>query len=158
MNSEVIKGLFGLGSAILTGIVSPIIVNWYQELKKYPSLPNPERSKVINGDWSGTSSQTNGVKSELQMTFKIHGRVVKGKGTVIWDGKKLPLNLIGGFINDEILKIDYISTDQAIKNFGTTFLKLSGMANELNGGGVGFGSESEKIIIAEITLTKNKVN
>jgi hypothetical protein len=157
MDITLLVGLLGAGATLLAPILT-LFCQRYLESLQYKKQDLRRRSALL-GNWEGETLQEmlpdNSLKRiKLRVHIILSGREVKGKSIIQWEGRSLKVDLSGGFIYEDIIKLDYKSVDPSIKNFGTALLVLSANGKTLNGRVLGFGSEEEAIVFGKTQLIK----
>lgn len=150
-------------SAILTGIIGPIITLIIKnriEQVKYPTPAKARLRMLIDNIWSGDFSQIDPVdntktfRTAITFRFKAKGRIVIGEANLIMFGN-IPTVLVikNGIFDGDILKIEYENINRGIFQKGSIALEMNAFGNALEGMFVGYSPNLKKIISGEGKLT-----
>jgi hypothetical protein len=154
-----------LGTKLLIGLVAAAITAaakavWdripYQTISK-------ARNKMLKGRWEGFSRPVDapaGFPTEIPITFEFTPgwwRTVRAesqfsspdtsRGPVINDYR-------GGFYQQKYLTLSYRKRDRGVTGFGAVILELSADGRTLEGRILGYGSHTQSLFFANLTLQK----
>lgn len=117
---------------------------------------------ALDGNWKGTFDQEGGVQNvpismPVDITFKSTRRMVRGEGSITGTFKNqtfnAPVLLLGRFVNERFIKIDY-DYRSITGQFGVALLELSPDGRTLEGHWTGYGPVSRKIVHGNAQLSK----
>ena len=164
-----VGGIFTLLSPMVTLFIKKRIEN--SEYKR-PKVSEPEkisltseRFNAITGIWKGSMHQPKGPSNDisrdripldfdLEVTFRTKGKLVKGVARYLYDNREVKLLLEGGFIDKNVIKLDYHDADKTVTRYGTVFLYFSGTAQELYGHFLGYAAELNNLTYGDFKLEK----
>jgi hypothetical protein len=115
----------------------------------YPS----NRIEVLAGKWRGYGRE--GYASEMHV--RVIQDTIEGTGVIYSDADprlQIPVILEGGFLNQELLIVDYRSSDRARRHHGVMMLRLSDCGTELTGSYNGNSPVRGSIVNGVITFKK----
>jgi hypothetical protein len=131
-----------------------------------PSHPlpyRPSRLSALTGTWKGEAQQAFGptgdpFTAKLFITFDDRTPRVRGSGRfrVIFEGQEedYGIELVGGFLLDSFLRLEYNSVEPNMVQFGSIILELEPDGKTLNGRYHRYGIKTKKIIFGLICLKK----
>lgn len=158
ITAAIIAGIF----AIIAPILTYIFTKFYDNRDLLVISQN--RKAALNGAWHGKIFQAEGIRGQpVQYPFNIdlsvNKKEVHGIGKVNFPISKTEthvfnVSLLGGFLHDRFLKLDYKNTNPAEMQFGSLILNLSSDGKKLSGRFLGYGAKTEKLVFGELTLEK----
>jgi hypothetical protein len=161
MNPTVISSIIGGVSIIIAAIVTFALKRSAESRQK--ALVPRDRRNALEGYWTGHAEKHYSEAGtptvyELEGDFQVSGKRVSGDATssVQIEGKKVaqPLMLSGGFLDNKYLKMDYLSRQKEILEFGCFIVELDSEGKVLEGRFVGYGRRTKGIISGTIKLKK----
>jgi hypothetical protein len=115
--------------------------------------------RALVGDWRGTIIQERPGGSPLEIplsiTFKAGTKRVVGKAEA--DNPNQPLlklDFTGGFVFDQLVRLDYRSPDKNVIQFGSYIARLDAGGRTLTGYYSGYGPMYDRVVYGSATLTK----
>lgn len=146
-------------SALITGIISPLLTLFIQKKIKDSELPvssSKERLQKLQGKWYGFLEQEfNGqlVKFDGETSFTSKGKQIVGEIKMNDErGEKMRLVLDRGIFDGDILKCDYRNECPGVHQKGTCFGRMNAKGDEIHGKFVGYSPSQEKIITGDFSL------
>ena len=150
-------------TAIITGIIGPILVlqiKYLLEQKKYPKPPNRRLNSIMGSTWQGTFKQldpkdnTKIIEQRLDVQFSKKGRKINGEASFISiRNEKAIFSIMNGKFDGNILKIEYENKNREIFQTGSMVFKLNDYGDELTGKFVVYSPASNSIISGEAIVT-----
>lgn len=160
MDSTIVAAIIGGIFTVIASIVTFAITHVFD--RNLLSAVKNIHHNLLDGDWKGTLQQEGGVQGtpidiQVELTFKSTRRTVRGEGFLIATFKnqssKTPFLLLGRFIYEGFIKIDYDSRSKT-GQFGMMFLELSPDGRTVEGRWTGYGPLSRKIVYGRLQLSK----
>lgn len=159
MDSTILASLIGGFATVAAGIIAVIVTRM---LDNPLGLSKNERQAALTGLWSGIVDVERGLggQQQIAVTLKSTGRTVRGKGTVrghLPSGEEIsePIVLVGGFVHDKFLKMEYeMEAQLGSIQFGYTLLELSPNGHILDGLFLGHGATSRILVSGSVHLQK----
>ena len=148
-------------SALITGIIGPLITLRIQRRNRYAELPSPSRERLnrLEGIWYGSFTQIVENKTtnfEVELFLKNQGKIIEGKANFTNSQKeKACLVMYDGVFDRDILKIEYKNKSPYIFQSGSVIAEMDPRGNELRGKFVGYSPSQKKIIAGEVYCTNN---
>jgi hypothetical protein len=152
----VVAAWIGGASAIVASLVTVVATKAHDYRFLQPMLA--DRRKALVGNWHGEAVQAE-LTATVELRLGASGKNVTGVAELqfVFGGtdRHLILDLTGGFLHDQFLKLDYTKKDDdgAIQ-FGTLVVELGADARTMVGRYVGYGSISDRIVSGEMSLKK----
>jgi len=151
-------------SAIITGILGPIIIlitRHIIEQRKYPTPSNERLKKLLKTNWHGFWEQIdpndNSKKLITDIDFQLSnkGRIIIGEANFI-STRNLPevFTIKNGIFDGNILKMEYENKDLGIFQKGSAIIEMNTFGNELKGNFVGYSPNLKQIISGDIIMKK----
>ncbi len=154
--TELVQILGGIG----VGVAAEATYSGLRTAWSYlPARSDLVRKKVA-GTWTGDFDQSDesGKKSKFKLTLvlSVGRKRVRGHAQYQGDGTDTTLSLQGGFVESRMLVLGYENTDPAKRQHGKLILRLSNNADSLEGGFVGLGVITDRIVFGPVQLTKKQ--
>jgi len=156
MDPAVVAAWIGGGFSIVGPIATFFAMKAYEG--RFLEPLQADRKRALAGQWRGTIVQTS-LMSDLSVSLEVSGRKITGAAELRFvlkgQDRHLVLRLVGGFLHDKFLKLDYTkkNNDGSIQ-FGSLIVELSSDARTLHGEYVGYGSITNAIVSGAISLSK----
>jgi len=123
---------------------------------------NPSRRKSLRGNWIGSFVQDNKIDGnsltgEIRLTLQVGRKKIKGVAIVNqhYFKNSVTLLLTGGYRDERFVSLSYKNQKKSVIQFGHMLLELIPNGKKLKGRVLGFGHESEQIVIAELNLQRD---
>lgn len=120
------------------------LFNTKSDVRKFPAHLNLSiAGRTINGTLEISS---------LNVEDEVNGRPINGQGNSnyidhhITKHTEISYNLTGNMVASNYLRLDYVSRDPAVIEFGTLLLRLPSAGGELEGKYVSFGPLTERLV------------
>jgi hypothetical protein len=159
MENHILSAIIGVVGTIV-GAVSAGVVRDRLERRRsiFKNLP-PARRDAISAHWVGNVDQEKGPKGEsiefpIEFYLSTNGTEVKGTGHFEWEDRLTELLILGGYIDDYYLKLEYKDADPMILRYGTIIFEISPDASTIEGWFVGYAAEMKGLIHGEIKMRK----
>lgn len=162
METSMLVIFIGAAATIVGAVLGALVSKMY-ELDRVPfpllSRPLTRKQRAISGSWQGKVNQAEGpdgtpIDFIFKMKLPIVRKKIKGTGFFTWEKKDIELELVGGYINESFLKLDYRDNDETVFRYGSIILEVTPDNRELKGRFVGFGTEKLGLIHGEVTMKK----
>jgi hypothetical protein len=157
-----ITALIGAGGTIV-GAAVPVVARWMRE-RNVPFVPIvTDRQRSIAGEWRGTGGdlfvENGGPSIQLAATFslRISGRSIIANALVT---AEVPVRIVnslsmkGGFFNENLIQLKYMSKDGGRIQYGVILLELTAAGNRLHGHYAGFSPTRECLIVGHFEMEK----
>lgn len=139
-------GIFTVIAPLLT-----LVITRYYDNKSYSSSGG---KRNLSGDWKGATTQSNGKSVIVTGSIKSKIKTLTGIATVTHGNSSISVKLKGFYLDETHIQLNYVSSNEMIKNFGSQILKINANCTKLTGLTVGFGNEAEEIISGVTILEK----
>ena len=166
MDSTIIASIIGAIATIVAVIISPFIVSGIGKRKKekFTPISTLADKQLLYGRWIGVYDQKSG-KEEFQnehkaiILFTPNSEDLSGtiKLSLYGNSEKIvDLYLVNTILEDRVFKSDYVNKNVKALHFGTILGEVSGNGNEINGKFLGYGIDSERVIVGNIKFIRDK--
>lgn len=151
VSAAIVSGMF----TFLGGLITFFLMKYYEQRQLLPV--GSARKKALCGDWKGQVIQRSIGSYEIEMSLAFKGHKIIGKGWLRHNEKNLiiSLDMEGGFLYENFLKLDYKNADSAHIQFGSMIFEISPTSRKMKGKFSGYGSISEAVVGGDISLEKN---
>jgi len=152
MDPTLLAGMLGATGTIVAPIIAWHLAN-RSEQKRYARTSTARTERLANSSRKGQYHLAGETPTEICVVFTVKKRIVTGKATYIHDKRgKTEIVLEGGFISDNLLKLDYRNLHSHKLHFGCMILEMDGDAHRLEGGLIAYGRDPDKVYNGEIAL------
>ncbi|MCP9902477.1 hypothetical protein KBZ12_17915 [Cyanobium sp. Cruz CV13-4-11] len=121
------------------------------QLKKFPAhLSLSVNGRTINGTLDITS---------LEYANKPKSKPVNANDSpdpIVIEHKEISYNLSGNMVANNYLRLDYVSSDPAVIEFGTLLLRLPSTGGKLEGKYISFGPLTERLVSGEYVFSQSR--
>ncbi len=162
METEIIVSLIG-GAALVAAAAVPALINKKKNDENQFHIVSKERLTALAGRWQGSGRQEPGLNG-VALDYKISAELiveptaVKGAGCLRlqFEGKEIEeqFDVMGGFIHDRFLKLDYRIKDMGAIQFGSMILEFTADGDNLIGKFLGFGASTQTLVTGSLHLNK----
>jgi hypothetical protein len=126
-------------------------VNTNKNIKKFPAhLILSVKGRTIHGTLDITS-----IKYVNDSKSRPAGSSAPPEPTVS-EHKEISYSLSGNMVASNYLRLDYVSRDPAVIEFGTLLLRLPSTGGKLEGKYVSFGPITERLVSGEYTFAQSR--
>lgn len=154
MDPTLLAGVLGA-----TGTLVAPIIAWHfanrseQKQKRYTQISTDRTERLSNSNWKGQYHLVGEAPTEISVVFTVKKSIVTGKATYTHNSRgRTEIVLEGGFISDNLLKLDYRNMYSHKLHFGCMILEIDGDAHRLDGGLIAYGRDPDKVYNGEIIL------
>ncbi len=157
MDTTLMGAIVGaVGTIFGAGITAAVMIR--NERRKDTSLEITEHwREALSGKWVGSIVQEiegEKVSMPLTMTFKISGKVVKGKCKFTsFKKEEIELSFSGRFFREQFIRFEYQNVKEKVLQFGGAVLKLSADGSTLSGRYVGYGKDLDSIVSGSVSMS-----
>lgn len=151
LSAELVKGLFAISGSLITFF----LVKYYEHRQLLPV--GGARRKALCGNWKGQITQRTVGTYAVEMSLESKGNKIIGKGWLrhIERNLLITLDMEGGFLYENFLKLDYRNADRAHIQFGSMIFEVSPCSKKIKGKFSGYGSVLKAVVGGDISLEKD---
>lgn len=149
--AAIVSGIFALICALTTFF----LMKFYEQRQLLPL--GSARKKALCGNWKGQIMQRTVGSYDIEMSLESIGNKIIGKGWLRHSERNLftALEMVGGFLYEIFLKLDYKNADKAHIQFGSMIFEVSPCSRKIKGKFSGYGSVLKAVVSGDISLEKN---
>lgn len=151
VSAEIVKGVFAISGSLITFF----LMKYYEQRQLLPV--GSARRKALCGNWKGQVTQRSIGTYEVEMSLDSKGSKIIGKGWLRNSkiNSLIALEMEGGFLYENYLKLEYKNADSAHIQFGSMIFEVSPCSKKIEGKFSGYGSVSKAVVGGDISLEKN---
>jgi hypothetical protein len=149
--AAIVSGIF----TFIGGLITFFLMKYYEQRQLLPV--GGARRNALCGNWKGQITQRTVGSYEVEMSLQSKGNKIIGKGWLrhIERNLLITLEMEGGFLYENFLKLDYKNSDSAHIQFGSMVFEVSPCSKKIKGKFSGYGSVSKAVVGGDISLEKN---
>ena len=155
----IVTSIIGIAGAIVgSGLGVAVKFSLEQRQSIFQSLPT-KRRKAISGHWVGRVYQAEGpdgspIEFDIDFHLRTRNKKIQGSACFVWEGTSIELEISGGHITDDYLKLEYKDADYMVLRYGTIFFRMYPDAKNVVGRFLGYAPEPQGLIYGKVDALK----
>ncbi|MDQ6868170.1 MAG: hypothetical protein M3178_07105 [Pseudomonadota bacterium] len=117
----------------------------------WTSIPQ-DRRQALSGVWQGQIHLQPYPSAPIVLTLIVGKEDINGEAVYSFSGRKRELNVIGSFLENRFVQLNYKSKDETAIHFGYLLLELRGEGRTLEGVWMGYSPRDEQPACGRVNL------
>jgi hypothetical protein len=156
----ILNSIIGIVCAVVGAVLAAVVKFWLEHRQSIFRSLTTNRRKAISGHWAGRVYQAEGPKAGVPIEFDIdfhlstRNKKIQGNAYFVWRGAPIELEISGGYITDDYLKLEYKDSDYKVLRYGTIFFRMHPDGKNLSGRFLGYAPEPQGLIYGKVDPSK----